>query len=68
MAGANVVEALVLPMVLDGKILGALWIATHDEKRKFDMEDVLVMQSLTGFATAATRVMRNNPQENAAAS
>lgn len=48
-----IVEGLVLPLYYDGLALGTIWVVSHDEQRKFDSEDVRVMNSLGYFTTAA---------------
>lgn len=48
-----IVEGLVIPIFVDGKGLGTLWIVSHDENRKFNSEDVQVMGSLAAFCEAA---------------
>ncbi|HEX3656053.1 MAG TPA: ATP-binding protein [Pirellulales bacterium] len=48
-----VVEGLVIPFGIEKPILGAIWINSHDEQRKFDSEDVRVMTGLAELAAAA---------------
>ncbi|MCU1385603.1 MAG: hypothetical protein JWL71_4300 [Acidobacteria bacterium] len=48
-----IVEALVIPIYWNGRALGTIWIVAHDEARRFDAEDVRVMQSLASFTAAA---------------
>jgi hypothetical protein len=48
-----IVEALVIPIFVDRKGLGTIWIVSHDEGRKFNSEDVRVMSSLAAFCEAA---------------
>jgi len=47
------VEGLVIPMFAGYRPIGAIWIVSHDESRKFDAEDVRIMTSLASFVTAA---------------
>ncbi len=47
------VEGLVIPIFVDGKGLGTIWIVSHDEGAKFNSEDVQVMGSLAAFCEAA---------------
>ena len=49
----TVVEVLTVPLVLDGRGLGTIWIMSHDEQRQFDGEDLRVMTSLADFTAAA---------------
>jgi hypothetical protein len=53
----SIVEGLVVPFY-DGDVpWGTLWIVSHTEKHSFDMEDVRVMSSLSGFTSAILRLM-----------
>lgn len=51
-----IVEGLVIPLSIDGRPRGTLWILAHDEQRKFDSEDVRVMTSVADFTAAAVRI------------
>jgi signal transduction histidine kinase len=53
-----VVEGLVLELRNGGDALGTLWIAAHDDRRQFDLEDVRLMTSLTTFTAAALQAQR----------
>jgi RNA polymerase sigma factor (sigma-70 family) len=53
-----IVEGLVIPMYLDSKPIGTIWIISHDE-RCFDAEDVRIMTSLGNFVSAALRLSAN---------
>jgi signal transduction histidine kinase len=44
------VEALLLPWGIKGGPIGTLWIVAHTEQRKFDMQDVRLMNGLAAFA------------------
>ena len=46
-------EALLVPFHVDGKAVGTIWAAAHDGGRKFDAEDLRLLQSLARFAAAA---------------
>lgn len=52
------VEGLVLPLIADGQALGTLWIATHDEQRQFDGEDVRLMTGLADFTVTLLRTQQ----------
>lgn len=52
-AGVPFCEALVLPFHVDGAPAGTIWIITHDDSRRFDMEDVRIMTRLATFTGAA---------------
>ncbi|MCA1561304.1 MAG: HAMP domain-containing histidine kinase, partial [Acidobacteria bacterium] len=49
------VEVLVVPLGEGDRVLGTIWVVSHDETRRFDREDVRVMSSLASFAAAAVR-------------
>lgn len=51
-----IVEALVVPFPEERDVPGAIWIFSHDERRKFDAEDARVMTSLVDFAAIALRL------------
>ena len=54
-----IVEALVLPVFLESRqALGTVWIVAHDKTRRFDCEDVRLMNSLAHFTAAAIRLAR----------
>lgn len=62
-ANPEIIEGLVLPIVLeDGVPYGTLWIVSHDDRRKFNSEDVRVMQSLCSFTAAAARILGFKPR------
>jgi PAS domain S-box-containing protein len=46
-------ELLLVPWEGDGKAIGALWVAAHDPTRRFDAEDMRMLQSLARFAAGA---------------
>jgi len=45
-------ELLVVPFQVDGDLHGTIWVASHDENRRFDAEDVRVMTALGDFTGA----------------
>ncbi|MBD3886740.1 PAS domain S-box protein [Phormidium tenue FACHB-886] len=57
-AQPEIVEGLVIPLMVGERPLGTLWVASHDEQRHFDLEDVRLMSSLADFATAALQSSR----------
>lgn len=65
-ASPAIVEGLVVPVYWKGEPLGTIWIASHDEARRFDAEDVRVMESIAGFTAAALCVLqlRRNGEED----
>lgn len=49
-----VVEALVVPLYRsNAKPLGTIWILSHDDKRKFDREDVRILRELGDYVLKA---------------
>jgi signal transduction histidine kinase len=48
-----VVEALLVPFQIEHKPIGTVWVATHDEHRKFDREDERIIKTLAQFASSA---------------
>jgi PAS domain S-box-containing protein len=46
-------ECLLVPFYVEGKAVGTIWAITHDERRKFDAEDLRQLESLGRFASAA---------------
>jgi len=49
----TVYEEMIAPFWQDGKVVGTLWVLTHDEHRHFDSEDRRMLESLTLFAAMA---------------
>jgi signal transduction histidine kinase len=50
-------ECLVVPVYVGESPVGSLWAVTHDDRRRFDVEDLRQMQSLATFAAAACQTM-----------
>lgn len=48
----TLMEGLVIPFQVGGEAVGTVWIAAHDQRR-FDREDVRVMESLAAFCASA---------------
>ena len=46
-------ECLLVPFYVGGKAVGTIWAITHDDRRKFDAEDLRQLESLGRFASAA---------------
>jgi GAF domain-containing protein len=53
----HIFEGLVVPVYVGEKPLGTLWVASHDD-RKFDKEDLRVLQSFADFCGTAIGIMR----------
>ncbi len=47
-----VAEALLTPFHVGGKAVGTVWVVAHSEDRKFDAEDLRLIESLGRFAAA----------------
>ncbi len=46
-------ECLLVPFYVEGKAVGTIWAIAHDKRRKFDAEDLRMLESLGRFASAA---------------
>lgn len=58
-----IVESLVIPLIVDGQPLGTIWLASHDEQKRFDSEDVRILTSFGNFAASA---LQNSQTRNTA--
>jgi GAF domain-containing protein len=58
----QIVEGLVVPVYAGDRPLGTLWVASHDE-RKFDKEDVQVLERLASLCGTAVGTMREQQRE-----
>jgi signal transduction histidine kinase len=52
------VEALLLPWEVSDGPVGTLWVVAHSDRRKFDREDVRLMNCLTAFASGGINLKR----------
>jgi len=50
-------EGLLVPFYVGGKAVGTIWVIAHDDERKFDAEDLRILESLGRFASAAYGAM-----------
>ncbi|HVT18373.1 MAG TPA: PAS domain S-box protein [Thermoanaerobaculia bacterium] len=48
-----VAECLLVPFYVEGKAVGTIWAIMHDDRRKFDNEDLRQLVSLSRFASSA---------------
>ncbi len=48
-----IVEALVIPLVVEKRLLGTIWILSHDAEQRFDGEDARIMSTIADFTAAA---------------
>ena len=46
-------EGLLVPFYVKGKAVGTIWAIAHNDRRKFDAEDLRLLESLGRFASAA---------------
>jgi signal transduction histidine kinase len=46
-------ECLLVPFYVEGKAVGTIWAIAHDDRRRFDAEDLRQLDSLGRFASAA---------------
>src|SRR4030095_9579648 len=46
-------EGLLVPFYVNGKAAGTIWAIAHNDRRKFDTEDLRPLESLGRFASAA---------------
>jgi PAS domain S-box-containing protein len=51
-------EGLLVPFYIRGKAIGTVWAIAHDERRKFDVEDLRQLESLARFASAAYQALQ----------
>jgi PAS domain S-box-containing protein len=50
-------EGLLVPFYINGKAVGTIWAIAHNDRRKFDAEDLRLLESLGRFASAAYQTM-----------
>lgn len=58
---AQIVEGLVIPIFVEGRGIGTIWVVSHDESCKFNSDDVSVMTSLAAFCEAALSCSGQTP-------
>ena len=52
-------EALLTPLRLNGTVIGTAWIISHDEKRRFDQDDLRRLQNLLRFTSVSYDIASN---------
>jgi PAS domain S-box-containing protein len=52
-------EGLLVPFYVKGKAAGTIWAIIHSDRRKFDAEDLRLLQSLGQFASAAHQAVES---------
>jgi PAS domain S-box-containing protein len=50
-------QGLLVPFYVEGKAVGTIWAITHNDRRKFDAEDMRRLISLGSFASSAYQVV-----------
>jgi len=51
-------EGLLVPFYVSGKAVGTIWAVAHDERRKFDAEDLRLLERMSRFASAAYQTVK----------
>jgi signal transduction histidine kinase/ActR/RegA family two-component response regulator len=62
-----IVEALLIPFHVGHKPIGTVWVAAHDERRKFDREDERLIKTLAQFASVSWQAWQARAGAEAAA-
>jgi signal transduction histidine kinase len=52
-------EGLLVPFYVRGRCVGTIWAIAHNDQRKFDREDLRLLQSLGDFASAAYQAVES---------
>jgi signal transduction histidine kinase len=52
-------EGLLVPFHVNGKAVGTIWAIAHDTRRRFDVEDLRLLESLGRFASAAYQAVES---------
>jgi C4-dicarboxylate-specific signal transduction histidine kinase len=52
-------EGLLVPFHVNGKAVGTIWAIAHDQRRKFDAEDLRLLESMSRFASAAYQAVES---------
>ncbi len=60
-------EVLLIPFYIANEPVGTVWIISHDESRRFDLEDQRLMTSLANFASTACTLMQSREDAEASA-
>lgn len=50
-------EGLLVPFYINGEAHGTIWVVAHDGSRRFNSEDLRIMQSLGAFAASAYQTL-----------
>jgi PAS domain S-box-containing protein len=52
-------ECLLVPFYVEGRAVGTIWAITHDDRRRFDAEDMRQLVSLGRFASSAYQAVQS---------
>ena len=52
-------EGLLVPFYVNGKAVGTIWAIAHRDQRKFDTEDLRMLESMGRFASAAYQTVQS---------
>jgi PAS domain S-box-containing protein len=52
-------EGLLVPFYVSGRAVGTIWVIAHSTRRKFDAEDLRLLQSMGRFASAAYQTVES---------
>jgi C4-dicarboxylate-specific signal transduction histidine kinase len=52
-------EGLLAPFYVNGEAVGTIWAIAHDKRRKFDAEDLRLLESMGRFASAAYQAVES---------
>jgi signal transduction histidine kinase/GAF domain-containing protein len=52
-------EGLLVPFYVNGQSVGTIWAIAHDKSRKFDAEDLRLLESMGRFASAAYQAVES---------
>ena len=52
-------ECLLAPFYVQGKAVGTIWAVAHDDRRKFDSEDMRLLVSMSRFASSAFQITQS---------
>jgi signal transduction histidine kinase/GAF domain-containing protein len=52
-------EGLLVPFHVNGKAVGTIWAIAHDPRRRFDAEDLRLLESMGRFASAAYQAVES---------
>jgi PAS domain S-box-containing protein len=52
-------EGLLVPFYMNGKAVGTIWAIAHNNRRKFDAEDLRLLESMGRFASAAYQAVES---------